>query len=174
MPGHNEIDSERRESVRRASPAVAQTMNNPSLPTPDPARPAALPAALPVDRDVLISRLIDSRASDADWHAVRAIALSDATIWTDIALSQRQASMLCAVAAPVLSAAEATAMPLLDGPPALARLEGLNGWPDRLSMMRSSRLGWAIAAMLALAWGATILAPARPKLAGALKRWASV
>ncbi len=137
--------------------------NNPALPSGDNA-PDRTPAHTP-DREVLISRLIDCRASDADWQSLRTLSQTDVSLWNDIAMSQRQTGQLASAVAPALLAAERTQMPDRAGETALPRLDALNGWPDRFSMARSSRLGWAIAAMIALAWTSTLLAPGQSRIA---------
>ncbi|MGQ0628196.1 MAG: hypothetical protein ACT4PL_08890 [Phycisphaerales bacterium] len=121
-------------------------------------------------REILIARLVDARANDHDWIAVRVLADADPLIWQQIAATQRDAALLVEAARPAALAAERVALPMLDGPVRAERGERdeqgeqLNGWPDRLSALRSSRLGWAIAAMVALAWTSTLLTPKDPRL----------
>ncbi len=43
----------------------------------------------PLDRDLLISRVVDGVASDSDWSAMDVIARTDAAIWRDLAQAQR-------------------------------------------------------------------------------------
>jgi len=117
-----------------------------------------------IDRDVLIARLVDRCATDADWLAVRTVALADSSFWGDVASSQHHASLLVQASSPAQQRANLTDLPTLDGHAALPRLEQLRGWPDRLSFSRSSRLGWAIAALVALAWTTQHFVPARPSL----------
>jgi len=123
--------------------------NLPADPRGLPADPRGLPAdeagadtaATPFafDRDLLISRIIDARAGDAEWDSLRTIAARDSAIWDDLAAARRDATDLTAALLPALAAADRTAMPRI----VTHRAGGLG-----FSLRR--HLGWAVAAALAL------------------------
>ncbi len=46
------------------------------------------------DRDVLISRAIDARATPRDWAALGELARTDSSIWSDLAAAQSDAALL--------------------------------------------------------------------------------
>lgn len=95
----------------------------------------------PVDRDVLVTRLLDARASEADWAALRDLARRDETVWLDLIELRRQALALERGMEPTLAAAELCDMPDLV----------LSARPGRaLGGSRGGLVGWAVAALLAL------------------------
>lgn len=109
------------------------TPNNPPVPAPAPA----------IDRELLITRLLDARASDADWLAFRDFAAVDQSVWNDIVATRRDMLHLERGFGPITAAAERSEMPELrftNRPPT-----GRGHWHAR-----SGLIGWAVAAVLAL------------------------
>ena len=58
-----------------------------------------------VDRDILISRVIDGEATPEDWTAMRAMAERDASIWGDLVAAQQDHAELCAIVSRAADAA---------------------------------------------------------------------
>lgn len=100
----------------------------------------------PIDRDILISRVIDGRAAGHDWLALREAATLDPTIWSDLAMSQDHAARLSTELVSAMALADH-----VDVPEPGLRLVGGSVNPAALSRLRSG-LGWALAAVLALAF----------------------
>ncbi len=94
------------------------------------------------DREVLVSRLVDARASDQDWATLRALARVDETIWTEIIDTRRGCEALVREVAPIVDCAERVDVPHLR----LTR--AVPGGAGRSA--RSHLVGWAVAAVLAL------------------------
>lgn len=103
------------------------------------------------ERDILISRVVDGVADEADWKALDSIARSEPAIWRELAQSQRQQARLLAAV-----------------DEAMARVDGV-GLPNPATYQFSARVstiarwgGWAAAAAVALAWmGGTRPGPSR-------------
>lgn len=110
----------------------------------------------PLDRDLLISRVIDGTASDSDWSAMDLIARTDSAIWRDLAQAQRcNADLTHAVHAAIAGAERVS---LVDSTPVL-RLGDAEPTSFDIQRHAQSRFnslarwtGWAAAATLALAW----------------------
>src|ERR1043165_4508188 len=98
----------------------------------------------PVDRDLLITRLLDARSSDADWLAFRDFASLDQSVWSDLVAARRDMARLERAMEPVASSADLCPMPELrfDGERARA---SRNAWSSRRGL-----IGWAVAAVLAI------------------------
>ncbi len=101
-----------------------------------------------IDRDVLITRIIDARAGAADWKVLRDAAAQDAGVWADLEQATCEARALERAMAPVAAAADGVDLPTLTvdvaaRPVVLARIG----------------LGWLVAALVALGWGAQWYAP---------------
>jgi len=90
-----------------------------------------------VDRDVLISRVIDGEASPEDWRELRAIARVDQALWGDLATAQEHASLLRSAMGSAIERASVT-------------LPGLHASPAGQRVIRWG--GWAVAAMVAIAF----------------------
>lgn len=102
-----------------------------------------------VDRDVLISRVIDGEASPEDWRELRALARVDQALWGDLATAQEHATLLrSALGAEIERASVA--------------LPGHHASPAGQRVIRWG--GWAVAAMVAIAFVAVRHdgAPAEP------------
>lgn len=93
-----------------------------------------------MERDILISRVVDGLASDTDWRLLEQLAESDPSVWRELALCQRQQATLCGVVDRELECADRVDAP--DFRPSVIRFPG--------STWKWS--GWAAAAMLGLAW----------------------
>lgn len=112
-----------------------------------------------MDRDVLITRIIDGRAGDADWALLRAWAGRDGSLLADLAAAQRDAQGLREAMAPVVAAGERSRLPdmvLIGG-------GGAGAWLGRVVRgVRGGGLGWAVAAALVVAWaGGWLKSPAQ-------------
>jgi len=94
---------------------------------------------LPTREDVLIGRVVDGEASDSDWTDLERLARADADIWKRVAHAQRAHARLERAVEDAIAVAELVDLPTYH--PARAF------WGS----MRSS-LGWAVAAVLAIAF----------------------
>lgn len=97
------------------------------------------------DRDVLISRVIDGVASQAEWTALEGLATADASVWRDLALAQRDAARLALAVGRAVAAAEHCELP--DHAP--IRFEEAH---VRFARTARTWLGWAAAAAIAAAF----------------------
>lgn len=96
------------------------------------------------DRDLLISRVVDGTAGDADWSALDAVAAVDQGVWRELAMAQRQ--QFCLARAVEESVASASMIGLPDEAPALH-------FPSRQQTWWIGRwAGWVAAAVLGVAW----------------------
>lgn len=93
-----------------------------------------------LDRDLVISRVIDARAGDAEWATLRQLATRDDSVWDDLAAARRDAGLLSAAMEPVTAAADRTPMPRLKVSRGGGRIGG--------SFSFSRSLGWAVAAAM--------------------------
>ncbi|MFG0285719.1 MAG: hypothetical protein ACF8R7_14975 [Phycisphaerales bacterium JB039] len=96
-----------------------------------------------VDKDILISRVVDDEASPEDWARLKALAAEDSAIWRDLFETQRAHAELASAVDRELSVAE-----YIDAPV-----------QDHLTIQLTDRVrrglswaGWAAAAAVALAW----------------------
>lgn len=125
-----------------------------------------------LDRDLLISRLIDGRAVAADWSAFRDLVGSDPALWSDLLTSRRADEALVREVALVASGATAVRLdppPLAPLPPeqvVVTRRAREGGRPadgDRgIPLRRAAALGWSVAAVLALGLGTQVFSPRGP------------
>jgi len=98
-----------------------------------------------VDRtDILINRVVDGSASAEDWAELESLASADPGVWRGLGEAQRQHA--------ALSAGVADALAIADGVEAPVEYAG---GADRYSARWRVWGGWAAAAALALAWGAS-------------------
>ena len=96
------------------------------------------------DRDLLISRVVDGTARDADWKSLDLLAAADQGVWRELALAQRQQS--CLMRAVESSIASSSTIDLPDEAPALH-------FPSRQQTWWIRRwAGWVAAAVLGVAW----------------------
>ena len=94
-------------------------------------------------RDLLISRVIDGRASTSDWDRFRALAAREPEIWCELAETQQQYEAVRGELAGVLAIADGVDLPggPIDDTHTRQRLGMVGKWG-----------GWGIAAALLLAW----------------------
>ena len=93
-----------------------------------------------LERDILISRVVDGLATDSDWRRLESLAEADPGVWRELAMGQRQQAMLCGVLDRELECVD-----LVDAYDANPRVIRFPGATWKWS-------GWAAAAMLGLAW----------------------
>jgi hypothetical protein len=96
-----------------------------------------------LDRDILISRVADGAASDAEWERFRCMAEREPSLWRELAETQRCAAELTAAVGAAVAAADGVEAPTeaLMAARFSERLGKIGRWG-----------GWAAAAALALAW----------------------
>lgn len=96
-----------------------------------------------LDRDLLITRVVDCRASAEDWNALDRLALADATVWQDLARAQRDHALLSGAVMAEVVAADTITLPEHQAPSykLASRIRSAGAWG-----------GWAAAAAVALAW----------------------
>lgn len=96
-----------------------------------------------MERDLLLSRVIDGEASPEDWSRLRAMAVADASVWRDLAETQHATAELSVAVGEAIAVADTIEAPVAS----LARLRFQN-------RLRSAGTwgGWAAAAALVLAW----------------------
>ncbi|MFG0246972.1 MAG: hypothetical protein ACF8MF_13065 [Phycisphaerales bacterium JB052] len=94
-------------------------------------------------RDLLISRVIDGRASTNDWDRFRALASREPEIWCELAETQEQHEAVRCELAGAVAAADQVDLPVgpVDDTHTRQRLGIVGKWG-----------GWAMAAALLLAW----------------------
>ncbi len=97
-----------------------------------------------VDRDVLITRVIDGEASAEDWSALHAIAREDPGIWSDLATAQQDAAELRAMVRELSACSDRVEAPVVEhaGHGLCVRLRRAGMWG-----------GWLVAGAMALSWG---------------------
>lgn len=97
----------------------------------------------PVDRDLLISRVVDDAASAEDWQQLRALAEYDPSVWRELFEAQH--------AQAELSQAVQQAIAIADGVD--APTEELGGMSLRFRFRQAATwAGWAVAATVAVVW----------------------
>ena len=101
-----------------------------------------------LERDVLISRIVDGECSEGAWERFSAIASGDAGAWRELAIAQRQNARLSIEVERALDVASEIDLPSADvwgagsrGRSKHGRTVGLGRWG-----------GWAAAAMVTMAW----------------------
>jgi hypothetical protein len=94
-------------------------------------------------RQLLISRIVDAAASEADWTRFRSLAAQDDGLWQRLAEAQAAQQQLTRALEPTLIAADQVALPVVvrDESP---RPVGIIRWP--------AWAGWAVAALVAVMW----------------------
>jgi len=96
-----------------------------------------------VDRDILISRVIDGEATPEDWNAFKALASRDQSIWGELAETQQDHAELCAAVGDAVAVADSVEVPFE------AHLAERLG--DRLRLV-GRWAGWAAAAAVGVMW----------------------
>ncbi|MDQ7013853.1 MAG: hypothetical protein Q9O74_08165 [Planctomycetota bacterium] len=94
-----------------------------------------------VNRDILITRVLDGEATPEDWAAFRAMAARDQAVWADLADAQQDRADLAAAIADAIAVADRVEAPVHHhaGERLNARIRTGVAW-----------LGWAAAAMVAV------------------------
>ncbi len=107
----------------------------------------------PVDRDLLISRVVDDAATARDWDQLRALAEYDPSVWRELFEAQHAQADLARAVEQAIAIADGIDAPTdaLTGPSLRFRIRKVAGWT-----------GWALAAGVAIAWMAPQLTPSRP------------
>lgn len=100
------------------------------------------------ERDILISRVVDGVADEADWKSLDSLAASEPAIWRELAQSQRQQAKLLAAVDEALARIEDVSLPNPATYQFSARISSLARWG-----------GWAAAAAVAIAWMGGVRAP---------------
>ena len=59
-----------------------------------------------IDRDILLTRVLDGEATPEDWAAFRAMAACDPRVWTDLADTQQEQAELALARAEVVQMAD--------------------------------------------------------------------
>ncbi len=95
------------------------------------------------DRDILIARVADSEASEAEWSAFRAHAERDPSMWRELAELQRDEQELAAAVNRAIAVADTIEAPMTEhaGARLTERFRAISLWG-----------GWAAAAALVLMW----------------------
>ncbi|TVQ62090.1 MAG: hypothetical protein EA378_06395 [Phycisphaerales bacterium] len=96
-----------------------------------------------VDRDVLITRIIDGEATPEDWTAFKALAARDASVWGDLAEAQQDQAELSTAFGGVLAVADRVEAPVGEV------------YSERLSVRLRAAVGWGgwlAAGGVLLAW----------------------
>lgn len=106
----------------------------------------------PVDRDLLISRVVDDAASAADWQQLRALAEYDPSVWRELFEAQHAQAELAQAVQQAIAIADGIDAPIDDraGPTLRFRLRKTASWA-----------GWAVAASVAVVWMAPHVTPGR-------------
>ncbi|MEQ8317509.1 MAG: hypothetical protein RIE77_07970 [Phycisphaerales bacterium] len=102
-----------------------------------------------VDRDLLISRVVDDAASAQDWEQLRALAEYDPGVWRELFEAQHAQAELAQAVEQAIAIADGIEAPLDDLPAASFRF--------RVRKV-SSWAGWAVAASVAVVWAAPFFA----------------
>jgi hypothetical protein len=108
-------------------------------------------------KDILLSRVADGEATEADWTAFRRLAEADPALWRELAEMQRDAAELSAVVNRAIALADAVEAP--------AEAQIVVRFSDRLRLVGVWG-GWAAAAALALAWATGELSAGAPTRGG--------
>ncbi len=100
------------------------------------------------DRDLMISRVVDGRAGSREWFAIESLAAADASIWRELAMSQRDQRALEILVSSAGAVAESAGLP-----------SSFEHEPVRVEFSRrrtGSWTGWAAAAAILLAYVAGV------------------
>lgn len=111
-----------------------------------------------LERDLLISRLVDSDAADAAWERATALGASDPTLWRDVAIAQRQHVALARAVNQAVMVADGVDLPSEIGVSEFGDRRATGTGSGRGSARVFSRWsGWAAAAMIGLAWASVMV-----------------
>jgi hypothetical protein len=93
----------------------------------------AIPNLDPADRDILISRVVDGRASASEWTALETMAARDPGVWRELATAQRDQRAIEMIVNDAGDAAESVDLPMREAPDvrvtaSWSRLRIWGGW----------------------------------------------
>ncbi|MCC6675913.1 MAG: hypothetical protein IT436_02100 [Phycisphaerales bacterium] len=112
-----------------------------------------------LERDLLISRVVDCRASAEDWSALDRLARGDDSVWRELARAQREHALLSGAVLDEVASADSVGLPEHHAASfrLTSRIRAAGAWG-----------GWAAAAAVALAWmgGLPAGGPGQPGAAG--------
>lgn len=110
------------------------------------------------DRDVVLNRVIEGRASASDWRALRELAESDPAVWRDLEVMESQDSALCGAVAGAAEAARCVELPIESDVHRVlhARWGAARAWG-----------GWIAAAAVIMAWSIGMPMGASEEMQGA-------
>jgi len=94
-----------------------------------------------MDRDALINRLVDGRASADEWARFERLSETDSALWRDLIQAQRDQAGLVGAVESLIAVADAVDLPMRSEVMVGHRLRMIGSWG-----------GWAAAATIALAW----------------------
>lgn len=96
-----------------------------------------------LERDLVISRIVDGRAGPEDWSALERLARADATVYSELARAQRDHALLSGAVVAEISRADEIGIPAHDAASykLVSRMRAAGAWG-----------GWAAAAAVAIAW----------------------
>jgi hypothetical protein len=112
-----------------------------------------------LDLDVLIGRIVDGEASDAERRRFEGIASGDGSLWRRLALRQQDMSMLVAHVEPALDAAESIELPAVGferSAPVIGSISNAHSDATRTGPRWSwwaACAGWAAVVAIAATWG---------------------
>jgi hypothetical protein len=114
-----------------------------------------------------MTRLLDGRGRLADWRALRQWTMHDASAWDELLAQSEHADALAALVGQAGTRASAVSIApeaSVTGPaPVLARIDAPESAPIAgAAAPRSDRLGWLVAAMLAVGFVAITIRPGNP------------
>jgi hypothetical protein len=105
------------------------------------------------DPDILISRVVDGIATEADWAGLEQEAQRTPGVWREVAMAQRQQSLLQRQVGEAVAVAERTELPASMGEFAQVPVQAFDPIGVRTRFARVAAWGgWAAAATLALAF----------------------
>lgn len=125
-----------------------------------PQQPSSRPGPSEQDLlDLLITRIADGAATSSDWASFESLAMRAPDAWRELARAQRDQQALSLAVGVAIHAADRIDLPTVGARVHEAEAaRALGGDHRRRSRWRLSP-GWAVAAILALAWAGTMLRP---------------
>jgi hypothetical protein len=106
------------------------------------------PSREPVDRDLLVSRVVDDAASPEDWQQLRALAEYDPSVWRELFEAQHAQAELAQAVQQAIAIADGVDAPVdqLSGPGLVFRFRKAAAWS-----------GWGLAASVAIVWAVSTM-----------------
>jgi hypothetical protein len=96
--------------------------------------------------DILITRVIDHRATPADWVELEGLARDDSSVWRELAMAQKQDAALAGAVRDAAGRAEAVALPIDQPQPYVFETA------RRRMRLVATWSGWAAAAVVTMAF----------------------